>query len=47
MAEGVAKGRDVGRWLAAIRRLQLDGKLTSKEDAIIWLAQQPRHDSTA
>ena len=42
MAVGVAKGREIGRWLAAIRCRQLDGELASKEDAIAWVMHQSR-----
>jgi len=47
IANGITKGRDVGRWLAAIRRQQLDGELTTREAALAWLTAQAGHDSTA
>lgn len=44
MAAGIAKGRDVGRWLVEVRRRQLDGELTTKGDAEAWLQTQTGHD---
>lgn len=47
MALGIAKGRDIGRWLADVRRRQLDGELATKQSAVDWLAAHARPNSTA
>lgn len=47
MATGIAKGPAIGHWLSEIRRRQLDAELTSKEQALTWLAQQPPTDVTS
>lgn len=38
---GLKPGQNFRTWLAEIRRLQLDHKLTTRDDALAWVREQP------
>jgi poly(A) polymerase len=47
LAAKVATGREIGRWLAEVRKRQLDDQLATKEEALAWITTQASPDATS